>query len=414
MSSIRFTAQLTRRDLLQVASDHRDQLRGRTTAELQALNAQIDEILRDEFTERGQIRDLTDAEQGDFDELINLRDSVTKRLTAHQALGEAYRRNPGGGMRAYAGLESERDASDPYGGLGDDFERVSGGSPWLVSTQHLREHADAIRGGSVFGTREPFVETRARITAAADLGSPGDWGANRIPGPVTMRQFAGIPTSPLKGRTATVPSFTLPASAAGADEGTNSGEYDTIDPAALTALRYGRWSEVGGAADVFDDLASISDAHAIGIARDINKADATALETAAGAAVAFTASIDQNLRTAILTLAGRFLVDPTRLVITGTGSDLALVLGYTPASGEDRGSVATRYNGAAVYVNQDMAAGFVTVFYPGSFRAFATGLGSASVIAPESGAHKFGQWLHSTPIGVAIVGGAIRQDVVTP
>jgi hypothetical protein len=49
-----------------------------------------------------------------------------------------------------------------------------------------------------------------------------------------------------------------------------------------------------------------------------------------------------------------------------------------------------------------------------AFRVFSSRLRSASTINPQSGGNTFGSWLHSTPAGVVVVGGAAGVDVVTP
>jgi hypothetical protein len=232
---------------------------------------------------------------------------------------------------------------------------------------------------------------------------------------VTLRAFAGIPNTPLTGATAQMPSLTLPAGAAGVAETANHGEYDTVDVVNLSALRYGRWTQVTAAADAFDELESINRAHAVGVARDLNLVDVTAIQTAAGAVTAFSASLlDQNVRAAVLKVAAAALVDPEDVVLFGTSAALAVVTGYAPASGSDRGSVSLRVYGARVYVSEGAAAGNVYAFAPSAFQVFSTNLRSASTIDPKSGGNTFGSWLHSTPAGVAVVGGAAGVDVVTP
>jgi hypothetical protein len=290
-----------------------------------------------------------------------------------------------------------------------------GHSTLLVSEAHLRRHADAIRDGSVFGAEEAELHTRATVTVATDMGSARDWGSNTPAEPVTLRRFAGIPNSGLTGMTAQMPSVTLPAGAAGVNESTAHGEFDAVDVANLSALRYGRWSNVTPAVDAFDDLRVINRAHAVGVARDLNLLDVTAIQTAAGSVTAFSASLlDQNVRAAILKVAAAALVDPEDVVLFGTSAALAVVNGYAPTSGGDRGSVTTRVFGARVYVTESAAAGNVYAFAPPAFLTFSDGLRSASTIAPDTGQHKFGSWLHSTAPGVAIVGGAAGVDVVTP
>jgi hypothetical protein len=73
--------------------------------------------------------------------------------------------------------------------IGDVIAQATGRRPdprghsrLLVSEEHLRSHADAIRAGSVFGAEESELYERAAVTVATDLGSPGDWGRRRSPG----------------------------------------------------------------------------------------------------------------------------------------------------------------------------------------------------------------------------------------
>ncbi|MFD2028963.1 hypothetical protein [Promicromonospora aerolata] len=283
----------------------------------------------------------------------------------------------------------------------------------MVSTEHLRAHADAIREGRTFGANESLE--RAAVTVATDMGGAEAWGSNPIPGPVPLRVFAGIANTPLTGMAASMPSLTLPAGAAGVAEGAQHGEYDAVARADLVALRYGRWTQVTSAVDAFDELVSINGAHAVAIARDLNLADVTAIQTAAGAATAFDAALlDQNVRASVLRVAEAAMVEPSAVVLFGTADALAVVTGFAPANGSDRGSVSTRVYGARVYATAAAAAGVVTAFAPGGFRTFASGMRSTSAIDPKDGSNTFGQWLHSTPAGVGIVGAAASVDVVTP
>jgi hypothetical protein len=169
------------------------------------------------------------------------------------------------------------------------------------------------------------------------------------------------------------------------------------------------------AVDAFDDLRVINRAHAVGVARDLNLLDVTAIQTAAGSVTAFSASLlDQNVRAAILKVAAAALVEVEDVVLFGTSAAMAVVNGYAPTSGGDRGSVTTRVFGARAYVTESATAGNVYAFAPQAFLTFSSPLRSASTIEPSNGQHKFGSWLHSTAPGVAIVGGAAGVDVVTP
>jgi hypothetical protein len=330
------------------------------------------------------------------------------------------------GLRAELALLEERSISlqslERSRQLGAAIDELTGRveprghTPLLVSEAHLRSHADAIRNGNVFGAEERLeVETRANVTVATDMGSPGAWGAGNIREPVTLRRFAGIPNAPLTGATAQHPSVTFPTAAAGVTEAANAPEYDTIDVGNLSALRYGRWTQVTSFVDAFDDLTVIYRAHAVGVARDLNLADVTAIQTAAGTVTAFdAANLDRNVRQAILKVAAAALVEPDEVVIFGTSTALGVVTGFSPASGDDRGSVSTRVYGARVYVTESAAAGNVYCFAPQGFLTFSDRLRSASTIEPANGMVKFGQWVHSTPAGVAVVGAAAGVDVVTP
>jgi hypothetical protein len=153
----------------------------------------------------------------------------------------------------------------------------------------------------------------------------------------------------------------------------------------------------------------------VGIARDLNLVDLTAIQTAAGTVTAFdAANLDKNVRAAVLKVAAAAMVPPSEVVLFGTSAAMAVVTGYAPASGDDRGSVTTRVFGARIYVTEQATAGNVYAFAPSAFLVFASRLVSASVIDPTTGGHKFGQWVHSTAPGVFIVGSAAGVDVTTP
>ena len=160
--------------------------------------------------------------------------------------------------------------------LGEAIETRASGREWqpslLVSRQHLAEHAAALREGRPYGAVE-VVETRARVTAASDLG------------------------------------------AAFVDEGTAHGEYDAIAPVSLTALRYGRWSDVSALANEVDDLRGVNQMHAWGIARDLDLLAVAAVETAAGTAAVLT-DLEEQVREAILAVAAGHL---QRRVAAGSG-----------------------------------------------------------------------------------------------
>ncbi|SCX27228.1 hypothetical protein [Mycolicibacterium fluoranthenivorans] len=272
----------------------------------------------------------------------------------------------------------------------------------LVSESNLREHAAALAEGRPFGA----VETRSRVTAGGDLGSAGAWHPGAPQEPRHVIAFAGIPVSPLTGRTAQVPSYTGPTGAAGVDEGVDHGEYDSVNPVSLTALRYGRWSEVSALADQVDELTGLNQMHAWGIARDLDKLAVAAVEGSAsfqGVSV----DIQEAVRTAVLHVSATVYAAETQLVIVGQPADLAELTGTQPANADDLGSYAVRFAGARLYPTLAASPNLITVFAPSAYRTFQSPLQSASLIDPQDGSHKFGSWLHSTGVAQQIAGSAV-------
>lgn len=277
----------------------------------------------------------------------------------------------------------------------------------LVSAANIEQHAAALASGRTFGAVEfGAVETRARVTAGGDLGSAGAWHPGAPNEPRHLIQFAGIPVSELTGRTAQVPQYTGPTPAAGVDESADHGEYDSVAPVNLTALRYGRWSEVSALANVVDDLHGLNRMHAWAVARDLDALAVSAVEDAASS-LGVSVDIEEAVRQAILTVAANTYSDETQLVVFGTPADLAELTGTTPANAADLGSHAVRFAGAAVYPTTAASADVLTVFAPGGFRVFQAPLQSASLIDPTDGSHKFGSWLHSTGLAEQIAGSAV-------
>ncbi len=377
-----------------------DQLAEFPLAELETRTAMAAQRMQERFDRcNAESRDLTEREndlcRADRDELSALKSAIEERSRRDSEIAE-----------------STRIISDAIEMRSSGGGHVFGPPALLVSQQHLEEHARALREGHAYGAVE--VETRARLTAAGDLGSAGAWDPGQPNEPRHLIMFAGIPVSELTGRTAQVPVYTGPTAAAGVDENTNHGEYDLISPASLTGLRSGRWSDVGALANVVDDLRGVNQMHAWGIARDLDLLAVAAVETAAGTPAAFSSAIDGAVRKAILQVAANSYSDESALVIVGTPGDVALLTDTTPANGPDVGSVSVRFCGARLYPTTAATAGQVSVFAPGGFRVFMSKMQSASLIDPASGANKFGSWIHSTGVAQQIVGSALAVDVVTP
>lgn len=346
-------------------------------------------------------RDLTETEQSDFDQ----------RIADANALEARAKQIHDGEQRAHELDESFRNVTGAYPGQ----PSASGCPSLLVSRDNIAKHAEALREGRVFGAVE---EGRALVqvnpSAANALGGPQAWAQIGPREPMHLIRFAGIPVQTLTGVSAVMPAYTLPASAAGVNESTAHGEYDSVVDVPLSALRYGRWTSVSAAASQFDSLSGIANLHSVGIAKDLDKKVVGDIQTAAGTPVTYVADIAGNVRKSLLTVSAAVLVPVDQLVIFGTPGDIALLGDTTPANGPDVGSVTERFNGARLYATNEATAGQVTVFAPNAFLVFMSQLQSASTIDPKDGSNSFGSWLHSTGVGQGLTGSAQAVDTVSP
>lgn len=335
-------------------------------------------------------RDLTEGEQSRFDHLIEEAERLRERADEIRA-GEA---------RAHE--------------LEDSFRRVTGKDMYGarstlgrygINAEALRSHFDAITSGATASTREEF---RAMATTAASTGAPQSW-ASVSPAPaISLREFAGITVEPLDGLVARHPSVTLPSgSGAGADEDDPHTEVTGIEPSTLSASRYGAWSNASAAVRTLADVDAMVGAHAVHISRSLTAADIGTIDAQAGTATAYaSATFEQTLRAAVLTVSATAGVDPGGLVVYGQPAALAVATGYDPTNADDRGSVTTRLFGARVFAALAAAPDKLTFFAPAGFVAFESPMGAATTLDPKDGSVTFGSWLHSTAAGPAIVGAA--------
>lgn len=312
-------------------------------------------------------------------------------------------------MSKDAEARQREQTSDRMQLIGRAIEQRQAASVWrptlLVSETNLRAHLKAINEGGVFGATEP-IETRTQVTAPSDMGSAAAWAAGGPQEPRNLIRFSGVPVSQLTGRTASAPRYTGPAGVAGADEGSDHTEFDGVTKVDVTALRYGAWTDVSSIVGELDDLRGINVMHSWQIARSLDKLAVDVIETAAGPPVGV-GDLEEDVRTAVLTVGANTYSDEGSLVIVGTPADLASLVGTTPTSGADVESFAVRFNGARLYGSNEASPGQLSVFAPNAFRCFQSPLQSASVIDPKSGAQTFGSWLHSTELANQIVGSAV-------
>lgn len=310
--------------------------------------------------------------------------------------------------RPTSSKESFRSVTGSYPGQ----PSAAGCPSLLVSPGNIAKHVEALGEGRTFSATEEF---RALVqvdgAAANSLGGPQAWAQTAAREPMWLGRFAGIPVQTLTGVSAVMPKFVLPSSTTGVAETAPHAEYDAVTDLQLAALRYGRWSAVSAATSAFVSVSGLSNGHAIGIARDLDKLAVGNIETAAGTPAVYAADIARNVREALLSVSANVLTAVEELVIVGTPAAAALLGETTPANGPDVGSVTSRFNGARLYATGAATSGQLTVFAPQSFMIFMSMLQSATTIDPKDGSTAFGSWLHSTSVGQGLTGSALAVDV---
>jgi HK97 family phage major capsid protein len=138
-----------------------DDLRGRTPEELRKLFGVLDAHLKSlHQTDDGEIRELTDAEQGAFSLGMEMREEILKRLEEHAKISEVFRRRPEAVQQAYANIRHGLD--DPAGDTrritnseardralrildSHDADELSDAQKTLVDKQCRRDHITARR-----------------------------------------------------------------------------------------------------------------------------------------------------------------------------------------------------------------------------------------------------------------------------
>ncbi|WP_229479984.1 hypothetical protein, partial [Mycolicibacterium mageritense] len=270
-------------------------------------------------------RDLTEAEQSEFDSLISDAEKI------HQRAKEIHE----GEQKAHELEESFRSVTGAYPGQ----PNASLCPSLIVSPANVEKHLQAMKEGRSFGAIEQRSMVQVNPAAANALGGPEAWGQTGPREPMHLIRFSGIRVQTLTGVAATMAQYTLPAAAPGVNETSQHGEYDSVVDVPLTAVRYGRWSAVSAAVKAFDPLSGLVNAHSIGIGKDLDKLAVGNIETAAGTPAVYAADIAGNVRNTVLSVAANVLGDPTELVIVGQPAAIALLGDIQPANGGDIASV---------------------------------------------------------------------------
>jgi len=119
---------------------HED-IRGRTPLELEAMRRSVDAHLFALHQEpNGERRDLTPAEQDEFDQLITVRDAIDGRLEKHSKVSDAYARNPKAARTAFGTTFHQR--SNPF--EHEDWSRVSGEDARDAALRGLEQRAGGL------------------------------------------------------------------------------------------------------------------------------------------------------------------------------------------------------------------------------------------------------------------------------
>lgn len=286
-------------------------------------------------------RDLTEAEQRDFDQLVADADQLEHRA-----------------KEIHQGEQSAHD-------LDASFRSVTGADPHRASRPHLLTvPADAVRELHA-ATKErrtySWQATEARdALVTGTYGTSTGWHGFGADGPILLHDVGGAAIEQLSGIKLSYPTFTLPTAAVSVAETVSVGEYATSTAGTLTAARFGRWTEISAEASL-NGTASILRMHRVGVARDLNKACIAALTTAAGAAVEYATSAEFMLKRSIATVCDRTASEPGALVLCVNPADAPLVSDTTPANGADIASTVERFSGARIFASTEVAAGTALV-----------------------------------------------------
>lgn len=207
------------------------------------------------------------------------------------------------------------------------------------------------------GARERF----ATVTTGL-YGNPVAWGRNVLAGPRLLHVAAGVPTQSIDAIVAEFPSLTLPTATAGVAETVTVPEYASSATGTVTAARFGRWTDFSTEALIGTSPDAVVAMHQLGIALDLDKVLIDAVETAAGAPVAFNADVPGNVRRALARVQARTAAaDVGNLVILVHPDDVWLLEDVQPIGGVTTGEGFSRFSGAMIYPSEAVNTGFITV-----------------------------------------------------
>ena len=217
------------------------------------------------------------------------------------------------------------------------------------------------------------------------FGAPRAWGGNVLAGPPAAARGAGAPEQRVDAAYAQRPKFTLPTASASVAE-TFALEFDASTAGSVTLARYGRWTDISREGGLGTDAGSITALHQLGVAQDLDTGLVDAVETAAGAAVTYTADAPAAIRPAIATGSTRPPPGPRRARDPGQPRQRGAAAGRDPGRRPDHRGGFQRFSGALVYPTSAANTGFMTVanLAAGSRYFSARGLQTETDQAPKT------------------------------
>lgn len=210
--------------------------------------------------------------------------------------------------------------------------------------------------------RSSRVVHNATLTTST-LGAGREWAANVMRGPRVLHVATGVPqTTGTDAIYAQYPQFTLPTATGSVAEGVTVTEYAASAAGSLTMGRFGRFTDLSQESQIGADAEAIIAMHQLGVAKDLDKVLIDAVETAAGAAVAFSADVPAAIRKAMaLVIDNTAAENAADLVILVHPDNAALLQDVAPIGGETVGEGFQRFGGALVYPSSATNTGFMTV-----------------------------------------------------
>jgi len=248
--------------------------------------------------------------------------------------------------------------SDPQGVPSESLTRGhSLRNPLAVTNDMLNavQHAIDTRTSGIFN-----VEERAALTTTT-YGAPREWGSNILSSPRTLWEAAGIQREEAGAPVAQYPKLTLPAVDAGVAEGVTVVEFAASTGGTVTLKRYGRFTDFTRESLVGADAGAVVAAHRTAIARDLDSALITLVNTDAGTAVGFTADVPAAIRKSIATVGDNTAAADGQIMVLAHPDNVALLQAVTSTGGRTIGEDFPRFAGALVYASSAVPTGFMLV-----------------------------------------------------